>query len=231
MTLTSSESPGFAVEADGGFVLGFANVVCVIACGISRVELERAEMSNVDYDVEQYVSDIRAVVAAHTDPAEITERIKPFAKRLAAAPGWLKDEHRTCDEEQGFGVHLLHEEGNHDLAVFVLTWLPDRGTKPHNHLTWAVVAGIEGEEYEVEWKRMDDGSKPGFADLKKGGEATLRPGDVSACKPEDIHSVWNTGDKLSISLHTYGRHINFTGRSEFDPEAKLEKPFVVSVSE
>ena len=33
----------------------------------------------------------------------------------------------------------------------------------------------------------------------------------------EIHSVWNTGDQVSISLHTYGRHINHTGRSEFDP--------------
>ena len=183
------------------------------------------------YDVESYVRDIRAIVASETDSSTITNRIKPLAKKLAAAPGWMKDEYRTADESQGFGVHLLHEEDNHDLAVFVLTWLPDRGTLPHNHLTWAVVAGIEGEEYEVEWRRLDDGSKEGYAKLEKTGDATLRPGDVSACKPDAIHSVWNTGDKLSISLHTYGRHINFTGRSEFDPENDVERPFKVNVAD
>ena len=142
----------------------------------------------------------------------------------------MKDEYRGVNEEQGYGVHLLHEEPNHDLAVFVLTWLPNRGTKPHNHLTWAVVAGIEGEEHEVEWRRIDDGSKPGYAKLEKVGEQTLRPGQVTACRPEDIHSVWNTGNEVSISIHTYGRHINHTGRSEFDPEQNLERAFEVSVS-
>lgn len=187
-------------------------------------------MLDSDYNVENYVEDIRAIAAAESDPVKVAEKVKPLAKKLAAAPGWLKDEHRMANEEQGFGVHLLHEEPNHDLAVFVLTWLPDRGTMPHNHMTWAVVAGIEGEEHEVEWKRTDDGTKKGHAKLEKTGEVTLKPGEVSACKPEDIHSVWNTGTELSISLHTYGRHINHTGRSEFDPSQDLERPFEVSVS-
>ena len=188
-------------------------------------------MQTENYSLEQYVADIRAIAAEETDEAAITDRIKPLARRLAEAPGWFRDEYRNCDPDQGFGVHLLHEEDNHDLAVFVLSWLPDRGTLPHNHCTWAVVAGIEGEEFEVGWERHDDGSKPGYADIRKTGEATLRPGDVAACMPSDIHSVWNTGTEVSVSLHTYGRHLNFTGRSEFDPEKKEERPFVVKVEE
>ena len=188
-------------------------------------------MGSDTYSVQQYVHDLRAITAEETDDAAITRRVKPLAKRLAGDPSWLKPEYRTCDAEQGYGVHLLHEEDNHDLAVFVLAWMPDRGTLPHDHRTWAVVAGIEGEEYEVGYDRLDDGSEPGYADLKKNGDATLRPGDVSACMPNDIHSVWNTGSEVSISLHTYGRHLNHTGRSEYDPEAKVERPFVVKVEE
>ena len=182
-----------------------------------------------DYSVADYVSDIRAIVGEETDPRRITERIRPLATRLAAAPGWITDEHRACDEAQGFGVHLLHEEDNHDLAVFLISWLPDRGTLPHNHATWAVVAGIEGQEQEVEWVRRDDGSKPGYAELERAGERVMTAGGSSACLPDDIHSVWNVGDEISLSLHTYGRHINHTGRSEFDPEARAERPFVVKV--
>ena len=132
--------------------------------------------------------------------------------------------------EQGFGVHLLHEEPNHDLAVFLISWLPSQGTTPHNHKTWAVVVGIEGGEQEVNWDRLDDGSRPGYADLKRGGERVMKTGDIALCYPEDIHSVWNVGSDISMSLHTYGRHINYTGRSEFDPVRKLEKPVVLKVS-
>ena len=183
------------------------------------------------YNLDQYVQDLRTITAAETDPVRITDRVAPLAKKFAQSPGWLRPEHRECDEGQGFGVHLLHEEPNHDLAVFVLSWLPNRGTTPHNHKTWAVVVGMEGQEQEVNWDRLDDGAKPGYADLKRGEAHVMTAGEVARCYPEHIHSVWNVGKDISMSLHTYGRHINYTGRSEFDPEARREKPYLVKVAD
>ena len=183
------------------------------------------------YGLDQYVRDLRTITAEETDPVKITERVAPLAKKFVQAPGWLRPEHRICDPEQGFGVHLLHEEPNHDLAVFVLSWLPNRGTTPHNHKTWAVVVGMEGQEQEVNWARLDDGSKPGYAELKRSGEQVMTAGDVARCYPEHIHSVWNVGSGVSMSLHTYGRHINYTGRSQFDPQRKIEKPYVIKVAD
>jgi predicted metal-dependent enzyme (double-stranded beta helix superfamily) len=182
------------------------------------------------YSLDQYVHDLRAITAHESDPIRITERVAPLAKKFAQTPGWVRPEHRECDMEQGFGVHLLHEEPNHDLAVFLVSWLPDKGTTPHNHKTWAVVVGMEGREQEVNWDRLDDGAKRGYADLKRGSERVMTAGDIALCYPEDIHSVWNVGSDISMSLHTYGRHINYTGRFEFDPVRKLEKPFVVKVA-
>jgi predicted metal-dependent enzyme (double-stranded beta helix superfamily) len=151
--------------------------------------------------------------------------------KFARSPGWFRPEFRECDVEQGFGVHLLHEEPNHDLAVFVISWLPDRGTTPHNHKTWAVVVGIEGQEQEVNYDRLDDGSIAGFAELRRGAARVMAAGEVARCYPEQIHSVWNVGKDISMSLHTYGRHINYTGRSEFDLEHKREKPYVIKVED
>ena len=182
------------------------------------------------YTLEQYVRDLRTITAQETDPVKITDRVAPLAKKFAQSPGWLRPEYGECDAEQGFGVHLLHEEPNHDLAVFLISWLPKRGTTPHNHKTWAVVVGIEGQEQEINYERLDDGTKPGFADLKRGGERVMATGDIARCYPEHIHSVRNVGRDISMSLHTYGRHINYTGRSEFDLEQKREKPFMIKVA-
>ena len=183
------------------------------------------------YSVEDYVADIRAVVAEETTEAAISERIKPLSKRLAADRMWFEDTYREIDGQQGFGLHLLHEEENHDLAVFVISWAPGKGLAAHNHKTWAVVTGIEGQEHETNYRRLDDCSRPGFAELEKSHEATLFPGDAVCCMPEDIHSVWNNGTELAVSLHTYGRHLNHTGRSMFDVAAKSEMPCVVKVEE
>ena len=74
------------------------------------------------YSLDQYVGDLRAITAKETDPVRITELVAPLARKFAQAPGWFRPEYRECDVEQGFGVHLLHEEPNHDLAVFLLSW-------------------------------------------------------------------------------------------------------------
>ena len=58
----------------------------------------------------------------------------------------------------------------------------------------------------------------------------MTAGDIARCYPEHIHSVRNVGKDISMSLHTYGRHINYTGRSEFDLEHKLEKPYVIKIA-
>jgi predicted metal-dependent enzyme (double-stranded beta helix superfamily) len=186
---------------------------------------------SVPYTLDQYVSDLRAITAKETDPIKIIDPVAPLAKKFAQSPELRRPEYRECDDEQGFGVHLLHEEPNHDLAVFLISWLPNRGTTPHNHKTWAVVIGIEGQEQETNYDRVDDGAMPGHADLKRSGEQVMTAGDIARCYPEHIHSVWNVGKDISMSLHTYGRHINYTGRSEFDLQHKREKPYVIRVAD
>jgi predicted metal-dependent enzyme (double-stranded beta helix superfamily) len=89
---------------------------------------------------------------------------------------------------------------------------------------------MEGEEKEISYDRLDDGATPRHADLKRGGEQVITAGEITRCYPEHIHSVWNVGKSVSMSLHTYGRHINCTGRSEFDVERKLEKPYAIKVA-
>jgi predicted metal-dependent enzyme (double-stranded beta helix superfamily) len=140
------------------------------------------------YTLDQYVRDLRKITAQHSDPVAITDLVAPLAKKFAQSPELRRPGYRECDAEQGFGVHMLHEEPNHDLAVFLISWLPDRGTTPHNHKTWAVVVGIEGQEQEINYDRLDDGAEPGYADLKRSGEQVMTAGDIARCYPEHIHT-------------------------------------------
>lgn len=36
--------------------------------------------------------------------------------------------------------------------------------------------------------------------------------------PDAIHSEVNETSAVTVSLHTYGMHLNYTGRLEFDPD-------------
>lgn len=187
-------------------------------------------MTTTPYDLTRFVDDLRRVADATSDPAAVVQRVRPLARELGLAKTWLRPEHYRCDAAQGFGVHLLHEEPDHALAVFAVAWLPGRGAPPHNHGTWAVVAGVHGPETNVFWKRLDDGSRPGYAELARNGQKVFGPGEVVSLLPAQIHSVVNETREVTVSLHVYGKHLNYTGRSQFDPEARTELPFVVSVA-
>ena len=85
------------------------------------------------YPLQQYASDLRSIAAVTSDEDEILRRVGPLAQRFVADKSWLLPEHYETDAEQGFGVHTLHEEPDHSLAVIAVSWLPGRGAPPHNH--------------------------------------------------------------------------------------------------
>jgi predicted metal-dependent enzyme (double-stranded beta helix superfamily) len=173
--------------------------------------------------------DLRSTTGQTQDPHVIAARVCPLVLSLALSKTWLEAKHYECDLDQGFGAHLLHEEPDHTLAIFAGAWLPGRGAPPHNHGTWAVVAGVDGVERNMFWTRVDDGARPGFADIRKQGEQLVGPGDVVTFQPDSIHSVINETDRVSVSLHVYGRHVNHTHRFRFDPDQWTESPFLLKV--
>jgi predicted metal-dependent enzyme (double-stranded beta helix superfamily) len=181
------------------------------------------------YSLTQYVDDLRTIVAETSDEDEIIRRVGPLAQRVVADKSWLQPKYYEADEEQGFGVYLLHEEDDHSLAVILVNWLPGRGTPPHDHGTWAVVAGIEGVEHNVRYERLDDRSRPDYAELAVKKDFAANEGELVCIRTGGIHKVTNETDRMTLSLHTYGMHINHTNRSQFNLDTNERKEFIVRV--
>ena len=179
------------------------------------------------YSLERYLDDLRRVTRDTDDEDTIISQIGPLALRLAANKDWLEEKHYNADPEQGFGVHLIHEEPDHTLPVFVVSWLPGRGAPPHDHGTWAVVAGVEGVERNIRYRRIDDRSRQDYAELQVKHEIDADEGDLICMKTGGIHSVQNKTDQVTLSLHTYGKHVNYTIRSQYDLETNEKKDFKV----
>ena len=174
--------------------------------------------------IPDLVAGIKGILECTSEPVEITQSVEALAKPLAADTSWLEPRCYEADETQGIGIAVFHEEPDNTILVETVSWLPGRGVAPHDHQTWGVVIGLEGEECNVMWTRSDDGSRPGYADLSKASETIMRNGDVCRLLPNEIHSVRNDGHELSMSLHIYGRNLAHVKRSEFDPINKIERP-------
>lgn len=179
------------------------------------------------YTLDRYVEDLRRITRETSDEKEIIERVGPLARRLAIEKHWLKPEHFKTDVEQGFNGFLLHEEPDHSLAVIAVNWMPGRGAPPHDHGTWAVVAGVDGVERNIRYRRIDDGSRPDYVALEIKHDFNADAGDLICMKTGGIHEVRNETGRVTLSLHTYGMHVNYTDRSQFDLETGEKKDFKV----
>jgi predicted metal-dependent enzyme (double-stranded beta helix superfamily) len=179
------------------------------------------------YPFGQFLADLNAVLARTRDEAEILEAVAPLAACVARDKLWLTPRVYEADSKQGFGSHPLHQGPDFTPFVTALSWLPGRGAPPHDHGTWAVVVGVEGEERNLFWKRTDDRSRPGHADLEPAGERRCGPGDILKMPSGTIHEVRNESNRVSLSFHVYGRPLNSTGRKQFDTARHTEAPFLV----
>jgi predicted metal-dependent enzyme (double-stranded beta helix superfamily) len=181
------------------------------------------------YTLDHYIEDLRRISREHDNEDKIIGLVSPLARRIALEKSWLDKKYFAADRDQGFGVHVLHEEPDHTLAIFAVSWLPRRGTPPHDHGTWVVVAGVEGIECNVRYRRLDDASRPNYAELEVKQELNADEGDLVCMKSGGIHSVHNDTDSVTLSLHTYGKHVNYTVRSQYDLETKLKMDLIVSL--
>ena len=78
---------------------------------------------------------------------------------------------------------------------------------PHNHTTWAIIAGVHGAERNVVYERLDNGAQEGVVKLREAPakEKTLRRGDVICYLPDDFHHIETpAGSGDALHLHFYG---------------------------
>ena len=122
---------------------------------------------------------------------------------------------------------LLHErstmhaltEGADGLTLYAVAAQGKSATPPHDHTTWAVVVGVEGEETNKLWRRLDDGASPGRARLEQVDEMVVAPGTGVTLMPDDIHSIHRSSDAPLLHFHLYGRSIeHLPERKQFDLE-------------
>ena len=105
------------------------------------------------------------------------------------------------------------------VSVLIDGWFSARMLHDDEWVDW-----FTWQEEGVDWRRKDDGSTPGFADLEMAKETDITRGVVCTLMPDDIHGVRNDGDVPSVSLHVYGKVLATLDRSEFDPINKTQKP-------
>jgi predicted metal-dependent enzyme (double-stranded beta helix superfamily) len=155
------------------------------------------------------------------------ERLAALAERAELFP--RTDFPATGNEDDD--SHLLSQDADGGFALYLYSSGSDEETPPHDHCTWAVIAGIEGVEHNKVYRRLDDGSVPGRGRIELDHEFSVCAGTGLALAAEDVHSIHVDTSQPVMHLHLYGKGFEFlSGRVSFDMTDGTTAPFGVPVS-
>jgi len=123
-------------------------------------------------------------------------------------------------------THLLSQDADGRFALYLYSSGSDGETPPHDHKTWAVIAGIEGVEHNKIFRRLDDGATPDRGHIELTREFSVSPGTGLTLMPQDVHSIHVDAASPLMHLHLYGRGFEFlSGRVSFDISNGTTAPY------
>jgi predicted metal-dependent enzyme (double-stranded beta helix superfamily) len=169
-------------------------------------------MCDTGYTVRDLAADLNDLKTRGLDEAAMLREASELVRRLVLMKhNWLRGYMTAPGEGKAATRHVLHEEPDHSLALFVITAGPGRDGPPHDHGTWAVIAGLEGGETQRLWTKAGDG----LVDLRS--ELRIDAATVVALPSDTIHSMHNDSDAVAVTLQLYGMNVDFTQHRNYTP--------------
>ena len=101
-------------------------------------------------------------------------------------------------------MHTLSIDSDQRFALYLDCCDDDVETPPHNHTTWAVIAGVEGGELNRFYEETGQPAGGGRGPLAQVREYLGEPGTAVAMMPDDFHSIHVSGGRSNKNLHMYG---------------------------
>jgi rhodanese-related sulfurtransferase/predicted metal-dependent enzyme (double-stranded beta helix superfamily) len=155
--------------------------------------------------VGELIGRVRAIESREGVSRASLEGIKAELIALASRSELFPPAHFANAPGRAGTIYHLAEDADGRFALYGSAGVPGKAQPPHNHTTWASIAGVYGDEHNVFYERTDRGEVPGEGRLRKLQELTIRRGNACAMLPDDFHTIEVTSKSESLHLHLYGK--------------------------
>ena len=168
--------------------------------------------------MDAFIEQVEAIMGSGQGRADTVRRVEPLLKRVMRNDDLLRDELKVDRGEGRFAYEFLGSEDG-ALTITAPAFLPGRPTPVHDHLTWGVVGVYSGRQKTTRYRRTDDGSRGGRADLEVVADEVLTRGATyPLLPPDDIHRIEALGSQPGISIHVLGTDLRRQKRHIFRPD-------------
>lgn len=155
--------------------------------------------------VEELIKCVRTIVGREGVTRASLESVKAELIGLASRTELFPPQHFANGPGRAGTIYHLAEDNDGGFALYGSAGVPGKAQPPHNHTTWASIAGVFGDEHNVFYECADRDATPGEGRLRKLRELTIRRGSACAMLPDDFHTIEVTGGEESLHLHLYGK--------------------------
>jgi predicted metal-dependent enzyme (double-stranded beta helix superfamily) len=137
---------------------------------------------------DKFIADLRAIWAAERDEGARMAKAKPVLEGLVMDPV-LKAHSASWPSTEGRKNLLFYVDPDYDFVINGVVRVPGRTGSIHDHAdAWVLYGVLDGTESLERFDRVDDGSRPGYAEVKLNSVTTGSQGKVDLVPPRAIHA-------------------------------------------
>ena len=171
--------------------------------------------------LDRFIGDLRAIWAADADNERRMTKAKPLLEKLVKDET-LKAHSTEWPSTEGRKNLLLYVDPDHHFVINAVVRMPGRTGSVHDHAdAWVLYAVLDGSESLERFERVDDGSRPGYAEVKLSSVTTGTQGKVDLVPPHSIHAEQG-GPTRSVAIIVRSQKLGegTVLQRRYDPVAK-----------
>lgn len=160
------------------------------------------------FDFSNFAAELEEIVSScNNNCREIVNRSSHSMRKLLANRSLINDEYIENIYNGSINQTVYKSEQN-GFIVQVFPWENGSQTPIHDHNTWGIM-GIYTNCLEVAEFSLYN-TEDNVCDLQQSQKYLIEQGDVCylLSPDEEIHKINNPTDKMSVSIHVYGKTID-----------------------
>lgn len=179
--------------------------------------------------LDQFISETRELFAREHDLDRRWEALTPILARLLASPDVLEASKSwpECVPADGRAENLIfYEDPDYGFAINGLTKGEGRIAYEkqqarlhlHDHAHIYTLYGVlDGHERIERYERIDDRSRPDYAEIRKTVDIHVVPGEIDLVKPFEIHREVTVGER-TVAIIIRSQKSGGFNQGRYDPE-------------